>query len=261
MKKYLFKKVINNNGVLSYLKNKVVGYDNNHILVAAMMKCGGTYLATVLSRLPGFIETRLVPAHGRREQELDILYLFLNRRDYVAHHHLRYSEALDYEMKIFNIKPIIVTRDIFDVLVSMRDYILSGANINQIIYLPKNYEKMSDDEIYLMLVHHFLPWYFNFYLSWRECSSVIFISYEEFNKDIKKTIHKIVDFYQINVSELDIEHAINETKLLNTRKNKAIVGRGNNLSKEIKQAVINMSACYKEYDLTGIGLPIKSDIG
>lgn len=70
------------------------GSNYHHILLACLPKSGSTYLASILGNLPDFSSISLVSTFGKREQEIEPELMLSNSgRNYVAQHHVRFSEA------------------------------------------------------------------------------------------------------------------------------------------------------------------------
>jgi hypothetical protein len=115
-------------------------------------------------------------------------------------------------------------------------------------YVHKEYFDMSKEEKLLYVIHVMLPWYFNFYMSWRESSKemdVLWISYEELFSNQIDTVSRILSFYDIPVNHDRIQSAILAMKGKNTRLNLGIKGRGASLPEEHKKAILNLASVWK----------------
>lgn len=119
-----------------------------HVLIACMPKSGSTFVTEVVAGFPGFHKLPLVPDYGRREQELDVYSLLAHaNKRYVAQHHVRYSQATADLAQKFNLKCVVLVRNIFDVCVSMRDHIRNESHIGPMGYIPEDFAEWDDDRI------------------------------------------------------------------------------------------------------------------
>ena len=95
----------------------------NHVLIACFPKSGSTYLRTIIANLPNMVPVTLTTGYDRREQELSIEQLIFNhKKNYVASHHTRYSLITQKLMDDFEICPIVLVRNIYDVIISLHDH-------------------------------------------------------------------------------------------------------------------------------------------
>jgi hypothetical protein len=234
--------------------------DARHVLLACFPKSGSTWLSEILSRLPGFIKADLVPGYDRREQELCFERLLVyHAQNYVAQHHCRYSQATERCLRAFSIKPVILIRNIFDCVVSLRDHIDGGASdparlIGPTAYIPDDYFGWPEDVRIDFIIDMIVPWYFNFYLGWRDCPDALWVSYEELVRDPPATIRRITDALCLDAKDAAIEHALHAASLQPTRRNVAVIGRGGSLSEKHRQRICQLSSYYPNRDFGPIGL-------
>ena len=111
--------------ILAAQNGQIVPGGGKHILIACMPKSASTYLCGIISALPEMSQMNLVAGHHRREQELCPLQCALGHHmNYVAAHHVRYSRATQDLLKSYKILPVVLVRNIFDCVVSLRDHLL-----------------------------------------------------------------------------------------------------------------------------------------
>jgi hypothetical protein len=233
--------------------------DRHKILVACMPKSGSTYLATVISNLPDFRVTSWVPGYGRREQELcfnrlqtdDVLLTDCNL---VAQHHVRYSEVTEKYMKEFNLKPVVLVRNIYDVVASLIDHHKLESIVYPMAFVPKDIVKWDVNRAAKFVTYMVMPWYFNFFVSWHNCSDKVQVSYEELIKDPLKVVQIICKEWHIKVSEKDVANAVDRAGTMHTRKNVGIAGRGNKLPEECRNHIKELTAYYSGIDFSEIGI-------
>jgi hypothetical protein len=89
-----------------------------------MPKSGSTLLTDLIGQLPGFHQAALIPIAGRREQELDEVCLQkADGLDYIAQVHVRHSDWTEDMCADYGLTPIVLVRNLFDVVVSLRDHV------------------------------------------------------------------------------------------------------------------------------------------
>ena len=95
------------------------------ILLACFPKSGSTYLSKIISSYENFRKVDLVPSYGNREQELDIRKLHQNKKyNYIAQQHVRSSFETEKLINQFELKTIILVRNIYDIIPSLRDHLI-----------------------------------------------------------------------------------------------------------------------------------------
>lgn len=229
------------------------------ILVACMPKSGSTYITTVLSNLPEFRVTSWVPGYGRREQELcfnrlqtdDALLMDCNL---VAQHHVRYSEVTEKYMKEFNLKPVVLVRNMYDVVASLIDHHKSESIVYPMAFVPQDIVKWDENRAAKFVTYMVMPWYFNFFVSWHNCSDKVQVSYEDVITNPVKVLQIICKELSINVSEIDVTDAVERTSTMHTRKNVGIAGRGNKLPEDCRNYIKEMATFYSGIDFSKIGI-------
>jgi len=234
--------------------------DGRHVLLACFPKSGSTWLSGILSRLPGFIKADLVPGYDRREQELCFERLLVyHAENYVAQHHCRYSQSTERCLRAFSIEPVVLIRNLFDCVVSLRDHIDGGISdparvIGPTAYVPEDYFGWSDDVRTDFIVDMIVPWYFNFYLGWRDCPDAVWVGYEELVRDPSATVRRIADAVGLDADDAAIEQALRAASSQPTRRNVGVVGRGRSLSERHRQRIRQLASYYPACDFAPIGL-------
>jgi len=96
----------------------------------------------------GFSKIPLVPSYGSREQELDIRGLYKYRNiNFVAQHHVRYSMYLEELLQQYNVKPVILVRNIYDCIVSLADHLRNESLINPFAVINEEHIKFTDEQL------------------------------------------------------------------------------------------------------------------
>lgn len=248
------------NGSKPLAETPAAAPDRHHLLLACMPKSGSSFLHTILGSLPNFTQAALVSNFGRREQELDPVMLWLNAdKHYVAKHNVRYSEATRDLIARYKLDPIVLVRDVFDVTVSLRDHLRNRSVIAPMAYIFPEFVKWDDAKLEEFIADMMIPWYFNFYISWHETDRKLLVTYNELNRDPFAVLSRIKSRYRLDCTDDDIRAAIKKSQgkdqALVTEMNKAIVGRGKNLSEKARQHILRMASYYEgRIDFKPIGI-------
>ena len=244
--------------IVNFIQNK--SFSSERILLACMPKSGSTYMRKVFGLFPGFREVSFVPEYGGREQEIcehTIQKLVTTNCNFIAQHHVRYSTGTLSVINTFDLKVIVLVRNIFDVILSFYDHWLKESTIFPMAFVPSDWECWEKDKAYEFIIDMIVPWYFNFYMSWLTCSikdNVVFVNYDDFMKNKPKVMADICQELQIKISDTDINQAFGIIETKKTRKNVGESGRGSTLSDALKSKVKHMSNYYKGVDFSFIGL-------
>jgi len=250
--------------------------DQTRVLIACMPKSGSTFLSSALAKAPGMRREPLVPGHQRREQEL--CYLALKAADektiwlrsnhgrrsssvpnyprgFVAQKHVRYSVPTAKIIEQFQIRTVVLVRNIFDVVPSVRDHIRRESNYMPMGYITEEMREWPDAALDDFISQLIIPWYFNFFLSWRECSDALIISYEDINRDKHDVVRRVLEFAGLESTDEVVADAVAATEEGGkTRKNRAVLGRGAELNPEVRQRIFDYAGYYPDIDFSIIGI-------
>ena len=249
---------LSNGQRLNYIENKLFPADR--ILLACMQKSGSTYMATLFSCLPKFYQESFVPNYGGREQEIceyTINNLISQKNNIIAQQHVRYSIATERIIATFDLKVIVLVRDIFDVVLSTYDHCINESCIFPMAMVPSDFAHWEKDKAYEFIIDMIIPWYFNFYVSWVTCTikeKIIYISYDDFMQNKRLKMTDMCRELKISVSEKEIDNAFEIMKTKQTRKNIGKSGRGKMLPDHLKEKIRRMTAYYDGIDFSLIGL-------
>jgi hypothetical protein len=234
------------------------------VLLACMPKSGSTYLTMQFRNVAGFADVPFVPSYDRREQEISRsrifwLCLVFPHRHLIAQHHLRCSEGTVQLIKAFNIKTIILTRNIEDVIISACDHLSNESTVSPMSFWTEELLKeaeASGQSRFSLLFRTMGPWLANFFLSWQFLSSElpenlkpIFLKYEEFYSDEKVNFELLCKKLKLRAKSGYISN-----KNSKARFNKGQIGRGRTeLEKDVvaAQAWQNLQTCYPALNLNG----------
>jgi hypothetical protein len=218
---------------------------NTHILVACFPKSGSTYLTKFLAEITGFPLLSTSQFFGQNEQDIhEYKMRKICRHSFIVQQHVKATNNNLALLQAYQIKPIVLTRNIFDTILSLQDHIEKQSHLSPTGYIHQQYFQMTKEEQLLFLIHIHLPWYFNFLISWREALPKIdtmWLSYEELFGNQKDSLTKVVKFYNINKSPAEIESTISKMGSKPTRLNSGISGRGAQIPETHKEAVYNLA--------------------
>lgn len=172
----------------------------------------------------------------------------------VAQVHVRYSDETENYINKFKLKPIVLVRDLFDVVPSLLDHHKIESTVYPMAVVPPDIVEWDFDRAAMFVTRMVIPWYFNFYVSWQFCDQKIVIRYEELLTDPVATVKKICGYWNIDISETDIIEAIKRAEKLPTRRNIGQAGRGRMLHENEKALIREMANFYKGVDFSLIGL-------
>ncbi|PSB02680.1 sulfotransferase domain-containing protein [Merismopedia glauca] len=231
-----------------------------HIIVACFPKSGSTYLTKLLAEITGFQLGSTSQFFGQNEQDIHEYKLRKFCRDnFIVQQHLKATNNNLLILQAYQLRPIILLRNIFDAILSLQDHIEKQSHLSPTGYIHQKYFEMTKEEQLLFLIHIHLPWYFNFFVSWREASpkiDTLWLSYEELFANQPDTLSKILKFYNIDKNPAKIESAISSMTSKKTRLNVGISGRGAQMPEMHKEAVYNLARVWQlsPQDMEIIGL-------
>ena len=217
------------------------------ILLACQPKSGSTFLSQYISKVGGGRPYSFVPGFGRREQELSALGLLRAkiRRDkfLVGQHHVRCSDETLKLIRRFDMAVIILRRNLFDAVASLRDHIRGGRHIMPMLYLSKEMTAISDSDLEVALARFAVPWYLNFHMSWRDYTNAIFVDYEQIRTDARGTTENILKTFGLTFDVGNVEPDIRKS----SRFNVGVAGRGALIAPEALQIIRDQVSFYLRF--------------
>jgi hypothetical protein len=250
--------------VVLRMKKAVQKVTAPRILLACPRKSASTFVSAVLVNALGTQETLLsMPittlqnagalGAAMREHELDelaILRACFMPTGFVAQQHVRCTPYLAQQLGLYGIKPVLMKRNLLDSLISLDEMCMEAAQDHQVeqfyffTHLPKNYKEMDPDMRMSALIRLYLPWYINFYASWRkaEAQGKVFPLWISYENDVKgppaQLASKLAGFIGGPATPEKIEAAIvQKTGRADLKFNKGVVGRGQAVS-EANRAIV-----------------------
>ena len=217
---------------------KLLARRGHCLFVTSIPKSGSTFLVTALAEATGFMPFFL-GFHHLNEQDLYLPKLIDSySMNVVSHHHTRATKPNLEFMREFRIRPVIVTRDLFDALVSLRDHLENESRATPVIAVTDDFFDQTPERQYDFLIDLALPWYINFYASWATAHGAgeidaLWLSYEDVMADQAGTLSRILNFYDLKRDQADIDQAIATAAASSgVRLNVGVTGRGQALLSE-----------------------------
>ncbi len=234
-----------------------------NIFIACFPKSGSTFLYKTLHAVTGFEVESMTFRRKRNEQDMYLpTAADAARKNSVTQQHVRATQPNLKMLNEFNIRPVVLTRNIFDIVISLRDHFYKQGQNSPMLFVDDRFYELAESDQYDMIIDMALPWYFNFYVSWFEARrtqaiDLLWTSYEEVMADKAAAIRRILTFYSLPVNEAKVENILAEAeeKRKASRFNKGVSGRGTALLTDAQRDRVRaMTRFYPWVDFSLMGL-------
>lgn len=251
--------------VAAGFKRRFVRPAGPYVFVACMPRTGSTFLTETLCELTGFKRVELTDAFVENEQELDVPRL-LDAWSYgsVTQQHVRANARTVSLMRDFSIRPVVLVRDVFDAVVSIRHFLLTEGcgKWPTFFTTDERFRALDEATQYEQIVELGLPWYFDFFVSWSGVAragtlETLWLTYESAAADWAGAVRRIAEFYGLDGSAAAIEAALAKTtaQASSLRLNAGVPGRGRTtLPPALQDRIRSYTRFYPDVDFTPIGL-------
>jgi Sulfotransferase domain len=239
--------------------------DGKYLVLAAMPKSGSTFLSHTLCALTGYRHYYLACAYDNIEQEIylpRVIDGFGSGR--VVQQHFKANGPNLEVLNRFDIKPIVVVRNIFDLAASIRDHLVTERLDNlPAVYPPGDFLTFSPSRQLDFVIDMIVPWYITYYVSWRQAEKkkqieFLWVVYEELVADWSAGIRRILDFLGMQKPDAAIARAIQTTRAEpkeRTRLNVGVPGRASALlSDSQRERIVRLTQYYPNVDFNRIGI-------
>lgn len=236
--------------------------DRKHVWLVAAPKSGSTWLGAMLEAVYGWPRVPLLDCYDRREQEIDVRMLSLHPTDdiFTPHQHTRASHPTLGIIQQFRIMPVVLVRNLFDTVISLRDHLYREHHIMPWAYFDETVYTLDPDEQINALIDLVIPWYINFYVSWfyaekQGLCRFLWMTYEELKADHEQCVRRVLEFTGVERSDEQIEAAVSGSSRANTRRNVGMQGRGQTqLTDEQRSRIVRLTEYYPKVDFGRMGL-------
>ncbi len=230
-----------------------------------MPKSGSTFLSMVTREITGYEWFPMNFAYWQLEHDMYLPSLLRSvTQNTVTQQHVKGSDSNIDLMEIFGIRPVIMVRNIFDVVVSYRDHIHKYRVQVPPAFLNDRFFDLADEAQFDLIIDMFMPWYISFFASWYDISlsarlDHIWIRYEEMIGRTHATFRKVFEFYNLPVTDGQIDETISKLPKWKVGYNKGVSGRGlETLTKDQQKRITELTKHYPWVDFTMIGIDTSS---
>ena len=240
--------------------------NGKYLVLAAMPKSGSTFLSHTLCALTGYRHYYLACAYDNVEQEIylpRVIDGFGSGR--VVQQHFKANRPNLDVLNRFDIKPIVMVRNIFDLVASIRDHLLNERLDNlPAVYTTEEFLSLSPSRQLDFVIDMVVPWYITYYVSWAQAEKekhirFLWVVYDELVADWGAGVRRVLDFLGMEKSDSAIARAIEITRAKpkeQTRLNVGVPGRASTLlSSSQRERIVRLTEYYPNVDFTRIGIP------
>lgn len=180
--------------------------------MTAFPKSGSSFMFLTLARLLEAKPVDLVYSHfSEQDLYLPNIERYTEVRTITKHHTLATSPNLDL-IKTYNMRPIVLTRNLPDVIVSLREHVIRTKRWPH-FHLPLDFVDRTFNDQINFLIDFAVPWYLFFYNSWKTVEEndqmdLLFVDYAEIHSDKLQLFQKLTEYWNIPVSQDKIMQAI-----------------------------------------------------
>jgi hypothetical protein len=249
----------------SGFKRRYIEPSGPYVFLACMPRTGSTFLSETLCELAGFKRVELSDEYAENEQELDVPRL-LDAYSYgsVTQQHVCANARTVRLMREFQIRPVVLVRNIFDVVVSIRHFLLTEGCGKWPTFFTSDerFRELDEDTQFQQIVEVGLPWYFDFFVSWSDVTrgralETMWLAYEEAVVDWEAAVARVAEFYGLEASTADVAAALERTgrRARSLRLNRGVAGAGQELlSPAVQDRIRSFARFYPDVDFSPIGL-------
>ena len=233
-----------------------------HALIACMPKSGSTLLFETMCALTGWQKAYFSYAFLQNEQELYLPALqALAATDTVTQQHCRATEPNIQLLQGFGITPVILIRNLFDIVMSLADFYDKGAVANT--FFSGHWADLGPEEKRDNIIDHVMPWYLGFFASWQSAIegrrlNCLVVRYEDMIDDKPATLLSVMELLGLDSTPGACEaafRAVEGDPSGMTRLNRGVAGRGEDtLTAGQKDRLRRLSDSYRKIDFSPVGL-------
>ncbi|MBI9046535.1 MAG: sulfotransferase domain-containing protein [Anaerolineaceae bacterium] len=247
-----------------FLKEARLTGQGHHIILAALVKSGSTFLTNLLIELTKYDLQYFIYDLGRTVWDIYLPSMIMYKNvNTLTKTHAKATPGNLEILNLFSIKPIVLTRSIFDVVLSMYDHFHKpNGTSGSANFLADDFFELDQETKLDGVIDTAMPQYFAFFASWfdavqKDDLEILWLTYEEMIPNKKETVNRVLGHLGIRKTDAEIEMAIQKVdqKKKETLFNKGIVGRGEKeLSQLQKRRIVSYARYYPRVDFTKFGL-------
>ncbi len=238
----------------------------NHVFLAPMPKSGSTFLSVAAREVTGYEWFPMNFAYWQTEHDfyLPALLRALGRNT-VTQQHTKASDTNVELMRIFGIRPVVLARNLFDVVVSYRDHMHKYRVRVPPAYVNERFFDLSQKKQYDLIIDMFMPWYVSFYVSWYDLTladnvDLLWMSYDDILDDPAAAVRKVLLFHNLPAEKEKVVGAIAGLEKWRVGFNRGVAGRGmEELTEEQRGRIVRLTRNYDWVDFTSVGIGKQND--
>jgi len=240
------------------------------VLQVAAPKSGSTWVTRVLGLALADRGWRqsigyLAAKAGHREQVFDpraMMQLGCMSGDvFWANQHCPYSEYVHRFIAEHNVRVLVQVRDLFDSLVSFIDHLDRRAIVPMVYTTPKQWAALSPEDKQHFVSDLVAPWYIRFWAGWERvlgdpALNIRLVRYEQLLEDTEAQFAELWSFCTGQDPEPgQVRDMLAKAERRGqTRFNKGVTGRGQELPAAIRERVRSWTRFYPDTDFGPLGL-------
>ena len=243
------------------VRETITGFAPSYILVA-LPKSSSTYCTRALAATLGADVYKDIVTQDRfTPKDLSVPGI-IAMRDHatVSQVHLVASGANLRIIRNFALPIVILLRNVFDVVVSLRDHMKTNPYFSSIL-IPNNYAAVSEADRLDYIIDTAVPWMMTFYTSWMQALArgdvtAGFFYYEDMVRDPVRFFSRMCGGFGVTVSAEHVDATIAHVeKSAETRFNVGVPGRGQAELSAVQITKIRRQAdYYPGIDFSPLGL-------
>ncbi|MFP6771147.1 MAG: sulfotransferase domain-containing protein [Alphaproteobacteria bacterium] len=233
------------------------------IFISALPKSGSTFLVKALAAVTGF-QPFFLGYHQLNEQDLYLPNLIdAWSMNVISHQHTRPSAPNLALMADFAIRPIILTRNAHDAAISLTDHLETASPETPLLNVPADFMDRPRTERLDMVIDLAMPWYIRFAADWAVAGAgvgagagwdCLWLRYEDLIADGADVVGRVLNFHGLHADPATIEAALAQARDGDSRFNKGVAGRGNELTLAQKNRIMDLTRHYPGIDFSALGL-------
>ena len=204
-----------------------------NIFLACQFRSGSTHISNVIQKVCGLRKMSTAGLHGEGMESQDInpqtAMLLFPLPGQVFQQHTKGTPRNYMLLNQYNMKPVVLIRNIFDSLTSIHDWMWSGnGQVIPGITIPHEWQEWEQEDRIRYLVVNAVPWIYSFYATWSDAGRenrirAYPIKYEEFYADQEEGFRKLFAFYGLPYNKWSLKLAVRQK---GWTFNKGVSGRG-----------------------------------
>ena len=213
---------------------------STNLLLCAEPKSGSSFLYQVLGNLPGLRRSDFLPSYGHREQlptqfEMSAAISARAGRNVVARALVKANEELMSLASQFNVRFLVQTRSLADILASRLDHLNSYSTTSSICHISdQHWRDLSEEEKLRYVTKYFAPWHIDFRYSWLEAAEtatvpISWVTYESSLNNpaaLRRSLGEIGFAYSDQEVSQALQLSNDGAKFGKTMFNQGVIGRG-----------------------------------